>query len=57
MKKFKSATIVTLIFLSVFFIKCQEKEITNPFDEGCPKELFTPSDFKLAMDGNAVKLT
>jgi hypothetical protein len=57
MKKFKSATIVTLVLISVFFTTCEEKEITNPFDEGCPKELFTPSDFKSVMEGNAVKLT
>ena len=33
------------------------KEITNPFDPDCPKEIWTPSDFKAAQSDNFVNLT
>jgi hypothetical protein len=49
--------LITLTASVLFITGCPEKEITNPFDEGCPKELFTPAEFKSAMEGNAVKLS
>jgi hypothetical protein len=49
--------LITLTASVLFLNGCEDKDVTNPFDEGCPKELFTPADFKAAMEGNSVKLT
>lgn len=43
-----------IVFL---FTTCTKKEADNPFDAGCPKELFTPANFKSEMLGTSVKLS
>lgn len=48
--KFKLLAILFLFILT----NCTEKEITNPFDINCPKELFTPTDFKAEQQGTAI---
>ena len=44
-------------FVYLFLISCENREWDNPFDPDCPKELFTPSDFKAVQEGTQVKLT
>lgn len=46
-----------LSVLVIAFSGCKEREITNPFDSACPKEVFTPTDFKAEQLGTAVKLS
>jgi hypothetical protein len=49
-------SLFSILFLFIL-TNCAEKEITNPFDTNCPKELFTPSDFKAEQEGTTVKLS
>jgi hypothetical protein len=51
-----SHNLLAILFLFIL-TNCTEKEITNPFDTNCPKELFTPSDFKAEQEGTTVKLS
>jgi hypothetical protein len=44
------------ILLFLLLITCKERHSDNPFDADCPKEVFTPSDFKAEQQGIAVKL-
>ncbi len=57
MKTLKSPFSLFLIVFVFILITCKEREITNPFDSACPKEIFTPSDFKAEQKGAAVQLT
>ena len=57
MKSLKSPFHLLLVLLLGILINCNDRETTNPFDANCPKELFTPSDFKAEQQGAAVKLT
>jgi hypothetical protein len=57
MNPFKLVLYSFLIFSMVIFSGCKDREITNPFDAACPKEVFTPSDFKAESAGSAIKLT
>ncbi len=36
---------------------CQDHEIDNPFDSECPREIWTPSDFKAVQQQKSVLLT
>ena len=36
---------------------CKQYEHINPFDSTCPKEFWTPANFKAALEGTTVKLT
>lgn len=56
MKPLKLVTDSLLVILLVTFTTCKDREISNPFDAACPKEIFTPSDFKAEQQGVAVKL-
>ncbi len=56
MKTPKLSNILLAIFL-LLFTTCKDREITNPFDTACPKEVFTPSDFKAEQKGAAVQLS
>jgi hypothetical protein len=51
-----SYNLIAILFLFIL-TNCTEKEITNPFDTNCPKELFTPTDFKAEQEGTTVKLS
>lgn len=57
MKSIKSPICLFLVIFLLILTNCTKKEVTNPFDEGCPKELFTPSDFKAEKQGTAVMLS
>ncbi len=49
-----------ILLLSAFLFTlsdCKDREITNPFDSACPKEIFTPSDFKAEQKGAAIQLS
>jgi hypothetical protein len=46
-----------LLSLFLALITCKDREVTNPFDTNCPKELFTPTDFKVEQEGTTVKLS
>jgi len=50
-------TKLLLAFLLLAIFSCDNREWDNPFDPDCPKELFTPSDFKAVQEGTEVKLT
>ena len=53
MKKFISSS----IFLLALLISCQKLAWINPYDPGCPKEIWTPTDFKVVQEGQTIKLT
>lgn len=57
MKSIKIFQIVFIIGILILFYTCNDRELTNPFDANCPKELFTPSDFKAEQVGTEVKLS
>ncbi len=57
MKTPKPSNILMVIILPLLFTTCKDREITNPFDADCPKEIFTPSDFKAEQQGAAVQLS
>jgi hypothetical protein len=42
--------------LLVIWISCS-KEINNPFDPECPKEIWTPTEFKVVQADNSLNLT
>ncbi len=44
------------VLLLLFFFTC-EKEITNPFDPDCPKEIWTPSGFQAVQADDNLVLT
>lgn len=46
-----------LSFLILIFCSCQKYERNNPFDPNCPKEMWTPTDFKAVQNGTSVTLT
>ncbi len=48
--------ITLVIWVFILGTSC-EKEITNPFDPNCPKEIWTPSDFKIAQNDLSLILT
>jgi uncharacterized protein (TIGR02145 family) len=47
------------IFISIFFLinACENREWDNPFDPGCPKEIFTPINFTATQEGDQVILS
>jgi hypothetical protein len=45
-----------ILFLFAFSIAC-EKDITNPFDPDCPKEIWTPKNFQVVQAENKLDLT
>lgn len=47
----------SLFILLVLLTSCQKRVWNNPFDSSCPKELWTPTDFKAVQEGTTVKLT
>jgi hypothetical protein len=57
MKTIKLTYSLLAIVLFILLTGCPDREVTNPFDTNCPKELFTPSDFKAEQQGAAVKLS
>jgi uncharacterized protein (TIGR02145 family) len=52
-----NANLKILILLLVFLSSCKKLEWNNPFDSSCPKETWTPTDFKAIQEGTTVKLT
>ena len=49
---------LTRIFLCILILSsCQNREWSNPFDPNCPKEIWTPTDFKAVQEGTTIKLT
>lgn len=52
-----NSNIRLLIFLVVFLSSCQKRDWNNPFDPECPKELFTPTNFKAVQEGKTIKLS
>ena len=57
MKTSKQYWILFPVLIMLIFTTCTKKEAQNPFDAGCPKELFTPANFKSEMSGTSVKLS
>ncbi len=57
MKLPKLSKILPAIVFLLILITCKDREITNPFDAACPKEVFTPSDFKAEQKGADVQLS
>jgi len=51
-----SKVILALTFI-FSFSSCKDRNIINPFDPACPKEIFTPTNFKAEQSGTAVKLS
>lgn len=51
--KFKIEFVIWILILGT---SC-EKEITNPFDPNCPKEIWTPSEFKVNQADISLTLT
>lgn len=52
-----SKKVKILIILLLVFNSCQERVWDNPFDPDCPKEAYTPSNFKAEQQGNTIKLS
>jgi hypothetical protein len=48
---------LTGILILLAFIPSCEKEITNPFDPDCPKEIWTPKNFQVFQSENKLNLT
>lgn len=46
-----------LFFIICILLSCQKREWNNPFDPDCPKEIYTPTNFKATQQDNTVKLT
>lgn len=42
--------------MASLILSCEKREWDNPFDPDCPKEVFTPSNFKAEQLSNSVKL-
>jgi hypothetical protein len=49
--------IFSILILLMFVVSCVKQDHNNPFDSQCPKELWTPTDFKSTLEGTTVKLT
>ena len=49
--------ILSILILLMLAVSCVKQDHNNPFDSQCPKELWTPTDFKAALEGTTVKLT
>ena len=49
--------ILTIATLLLLLVSCKQYEHVNPFDSTCPKEFWTPANFKAALEGTMVKLT
>jgi uncharacterized protein (TIGR02145 family) len=47
--------ILPILVLTLF--SCQKRDWDNPYDPDCPKEVYTPSNFKAEQQGNVVKLS
>lgn len=46
-----------LFLFLLIFTNCDNREWANPFDPGCPKEIFTPTNFTAAQDGDEIILS
>lgn len=57
MKQVKFLLTLCILIIVFITITCKEREFNNPFDTACPKELFTPSDFKAVQVEVSVKLS
>lgn len=44
MKPLRLALYILLAISMVILSNCKDREITNPFDAACPKDVFTPSE-------------
>ena len=49
--------IFPFMILLLLAVSCVKQDHNNPFDLQCPKELWTPTDFKATLEGATVKLT
>ncbi len=49
--------IFSFLILFLLATSCVKQDHNNPFDSQCPKELWTPTDFKATLEGTTVKLT
>ena len=49
--------IFSFLILLLLTVSCVKQDHNNPFDSQCPKELWTPTDFKATLEGTTVKLT
>ena len=51
-------TIVFSFFAILLFLSsCEERQWINPFDPECPKDIWTPTNFQVALEGTKIKLT
>jgi hypothetical protein len=57
MKTPKLNQILALSSILLILVYCTKRESNNPFDAACPKEIFTPSNFKAEQEGTTVKLS
>ena len=49
--------IFSIFSIILLFTSCDDREWLNPFDPGCPKDIWTPTNFQAIQDGTTVKLT
>jgi hypothetical protein len=57
MKVLRVLRILLPIVFMVSILTCKERVTDNPFDTGCPKDIFSPSNFTAEQQGNSVNLT
>lgn len=48
---------ILILLFTIILASCQKREWSNPFDPECPKESWTPTDFKAIQEGNIIKLS
>jgi uncharacterized protein (TIGR02145 family) len=46
-----------IIFILLLIVSCNNREWDNPFDPGCPKEIFTPNNFTAIQEGEQIILS
>ena len=55
--KSKFKVLILIISAISLCTSCVKREWCNPFDPNCPKEYWTPTNFKVVQEGTTVKLT
>jgi len=56
-KLMKSRPSILLLLFIFVCVSCAKREWNNPFDPNCPKDYWTPTDFKVSQEGGSIKLT
>lgn len=51
-----AGVLISIIFL-MLLADCEKREINNPFDEECPKEIYTPTNLKAELQSESIKLS